>query len=108
MEELDLLGGLSDIEEQLRAGNANHGEMCAALLQIAQALAAQKAPTVTVTAPDVNFTAPAVSVPVSVSPAPVTVLQAPAASYDWEHTHQYDELGRLVKTISKRVTRKEK
>lgn len=41
---------------------------------------------------------------VIVTPAPVTVIPAPA--YDWEHTHQYDGAGRLVKTISRRVPAK--
>lgn len=108
MTELDLIGGLSDIEEQLREGNANHAALAARIGELAKALANLPAPKVTVVAPDVNVAPTRVDVAAPDVHVPITVMPAPLATYDWEHHHYYDELGRLVKTVSLRVNRKEK
>jgi hypothetical protein len=93
MTEEDFIGGMADLEAQLKAGNALSAEVRDALLALLKKQA--PAPQVSVS-PAVTVQAPAVSVP-------VTVQSAPAPAYDWEHRHIYDGDGRLVKTISTRV-----
>lgn len=106
MIEGDLIGGLADIEEQLRAGNVGQQKLAESLLLILQAIRSMPPPQVTFNeAPEPPEPAANVSVPVTVQPAAVTVLQAPAPEFDWEHTHIYDEIGRMVRTVSKRVNR---
>lgn len=92
--DLTLASGLADLEAEIKAGRLSLRE---ALGELVKALRAQ--PAVEVAAPSVQVAAPAVSVPVTVQPAP------PIAWDAIEHTHIYDDVGRIVKTISRRVAK---
>lgn len=77
-----LIAGLADLESQLKAGNVNAEKLAAQVRGLGEAILAAKPP----------------SVEVSVQPATVP-------TFDWEHDHIYDGMGRCVKTRSYRVTK---
>jgi hypothetical protein len=100
MNEMDLIGGLADIDESLKAGLAIQKGMAERLNELAQALRKMPAPQVTVQAP---ITMPPAPQPlVQVMPAPAVAAEPGS---DWVHTHHYDDGGRLVKTVSTRTAK---
>jgi hypothetical protein len=86
MEELDLITGLSAIEEQLKAGNANqqhlHGQIVELLNVLRKPAAEPKAPEVKVSN---------------------TVQAAPAPTHDWKFEHKYDGMNRCITSIARRI-----
>lgn len=96
MIEGDLIGGLADIEEQLRSGNANHATLAAQLAQILQALTNMPAAQVTVQPAAVNVQ-PA---NVTVQPADVVIMPAVETPRGWKLTVTARDENGSIRTLS--------
>jgi hypothetical protein len=86
MEELDLITGLSAIEEQLKAGNATNEQLRGQIVELLNVL---RKPAPEIKPPDVKVSN--------------TVQAAPAPTHDWKFTHQYDGIGRCIGSIARRI-----